>query len=137
MKGDKWGFVDKNGKITFNNQLDINENAANVDISKVYDGADESPKFDGDMDSWIKANIKYPKDALEQGVGNRVVISFIVERDGSLSNIELVKRVMPSLDEEAIRLVKQMPRWKPGKIKGVPVKVTRSIPITFYKYMNL
>lgn len=81
---------------------------------------------------WIASNLKYPVVAEENGVQGNVVVSFVVEIDGSLSNIHIEKSVDPSLDKEAMRLVRNMPKWTPGYDKnGKPVRVKYSIPVNF------
>ena len=92
------------------------------------------PTFPGGQQKlleYISENLKYPKELAEICVQGRVICSFIVERDGSLSNIKVERKVDPFLDREALRLVKSMPRWKPGKQQGVPVRVRSLLPIKF------
>lgn len=102
-----------------------------VDDDKVYDVSEDMPKFDGDVVSWLAENMKYPIIAEENGIQGRVIMSFIVERDGSLSNIVVRKSVDPSLDKEAIRVINAMPKWKPGCINGLPVRVNYTLPVAF------
>ena len=100
----------------------------------VYDMVEQMPEFPGGMPAMIdflQANLKYPEDAIKQNVGGRVLVMFVVEPDGSLSNVEVARKVFPSLDAEAIRVVKTMPKWKPGKEKGKPVRVNFTLPIVF------
>lgn len=80
---------------------------------------------------WLASNIKYPVVAEENGVQGRVVVTFIVERDGTINDVKVVKSVDPSLDKEAIRVVKAMPKWNPGKQKGESVRVQYTMPVTF------
>ncbi len=100
----------------------------------VYDEVEVMPEFPGGMQAMIEylnTNIKYPKDAIKQEVGGRVMVMFVVETDGSLSNVRVARKVFPSLDAEAVRVVKTMPKWKPGKEKGRPVRVNFTMPIVF------
>ena len=100
----------------------------------VYDEVEVMPEFPGGMQAMIEylnTNIKYPKDAIKQEVGGRVMVMFVVETDGSLSNVRVARKVFPSLDAEAVRVVKSMPKWKPGKEKGRPVRVNFTMPIVF------
>ncbi len=100
----------------------------------VYDEVEMMPEFPGGMQAMIEylnTNIKYPKDAIKQEVGGRVMVMFVVETDGSLSNVRVARKVFPSLDAEAVRVVKTMPKWKPGKEKGRPVRVNFTMPIVF------
>lgn len=83
------------------------------------------------MMSYLAENVKYPLVAAENGVQGRVVVEFIVEKDGSLSDVKVKRGVDPSLDREAVRVVKSMPRWNPGKKDGQPVRVRFSVPVTF------
>ena len=100
----------------------------------VYDQVEEMPEFPGGMPAlieFLQTNIKYPKDAIKQEVGGRVMVMFVVETDGSLSNVRVARKVFPSLDAEAVRVVKSMPKWKPGKEKGRLVRVNFTMPIVF------
>ena len=105
-----------------------------VDTNFIYDVVEEMPTFPGGQQKlleYISENLKYPKELAEICVEGRIICSFIVERDGSLSNIKVERKVDPFLDREALRLVKSMPRWKPGKQQGVPVRVRYLLPIKF------
>ena len=100
----------------------------------VYDEVEVMPEFPGGMQAMIEylyTNIKYPKDAIKQEVGGRVMVMFVIETDGSLSNVRVARKVFPSLDAEAVRVVKSMPKWKPGKEKGRLVRVNFTMPIVF------
>jgi len=100
----------------------------------IFDVVEEMPQFPGGQEAlleYLAKNVKYPVVAEENGVQGRVILTFIVERDGSITNIKVVKSVDPSLDKEAIRVVKSMPRWVPGKQNGSPVRVEYSVPIVF------
>lgn len=80
---------------------------------------------------FLNANIHYPEVAEENGIQGKVVISFVVERNGTVTNVEVVKSVDPLLDKEAIRVVRSMPQWKPGTQNGKPVRVKYTTPVTF------
>ena len=100
----------------------------------VYDVVEQMPEFPGGMPAmmeYLQTNIKYPKDAIKLDVGGSVMVMFVVEPDGSLSNVRVARRVFPSLDTEAIRVVKAMPKWKPGKEKGRAVRVNYALPVVF------
>ena len=89
--------------------------------TKVFDVVEEMPSFpggNGALMSYLNGNTKYPVVAQENGVQGKVIISFVVERDGSISDVRVARSVDPSLDREAQRVVKSMPRWKPGKQNG-------------------
>lgn len=100
----------------------------------VYDVVEQMPEFPDGMPAMIEflqTNLNYPKDAKKQNVGGRILVMFVVEADGSISNVRVAKKVFPSLDAEALRVVKAMPKWNPGKEKGKPVRVNFSLPIVF------
>lgn len=100
----------------------------------VYDVVEVMPQFPGGqiaMLKYIMENIKYPKQIMEEGIQGRVTVSFIVEKDGRVSNVRLLRSVQPSLDKEAIRVVKSMPKWTPGKQNGKPVRVRFNLPVMF------
>ena len=105
-----------------------------VDNDKVFDVVEEMPKFPGGdegMMQFLNSEVKYPKEALEKGTQGRVVVTFIVNTDGSVSDPKVVKSVNPALDAEAIRVVNAMPKWTPGKQNGHTVRVKFTIPVTF------
>ena len=80
---------------------------------------------------WIGDNMKYPAIAEENGIQGRVVCQFVVEKDGSISDVQVLQSVDPSLDKEAVRVVKAMPKWTPGKHGGAPVRVKYTVPLQF------
>ena len=95
---------------------------------------DELPSFpggDAKLREWIKKNMKYPSYAKKNGIEGQVLVVFIVEKDGSISNAEVSWGVDPSLDQEALRIVNKMPKWKPGRQNGVAMRVKYRLPITF------
>ena len=101
---------------------------------KVYDTVDQMPEFAGGMSAlidYLSTNIKYPQDAIKQNLSGRVMVMFVVETDGSISNVKVAKNVFPSLDAEAVRVVKAMPKWIPGRHKGKIVRVNYIVPIVF------
>lgn len=98
------------------------------------DVVEQMPSFPGGQKALIEyltANVRYPDDCEETCVQGRVVVSFVVERDGSITEAKVVKSVYPSLDEEALRVVSGMPKWIPGKLNGESVRTKYMIPITF------
>ena len=102
--------------------------------TKVFDVVEEMPSFpggNGALMSYLNGNTKYPVVAQENGVQGKVIISFVVERDGSISDVRVARSVDPSLDREAQRVVKSMPRWKPGKQNGSAVRVKYTVPVVF------
>lgn len=102
--------------------------------TKVFDVVEEMPSFPGGQGAlmqYLASNIKYPVVAQENGVQGRVIVSFVVERDGSISDVKVARSVDPSLDREAQRVVKSMPRWSPGKQNGSTVRVKYTVPVVF------
>ena len=89
------------------------------------------PGGDAALYKWLSTQINYPADAAEAGITGRVIVSFVIEKDGSISNARVVRSIHPSLDAEAIRIVKTMPKWIPGKNNGQPVRVEYTLPISF------
>ena len=80
---------------------------------------------------YLYENTKYPVVAQENGVQGRVTVQFVVEKDGSISDVHVLRGVDPSLDKEAVRVVKSMPRWTPGKQNGITVRVNYRVPVLF------
>ena len=102
--------------------------------NKVFDVVEQMPSFPGGQSalmSYLANNIKYPVVAQENGVQGRVVVSFVVERDGSITDVQVVRSVDPSLDREAQRVVRSMPKWIPGKQNGQAVRVKYNVPVSF------
>ena len=105
-----------------------------VFTGKVYDIVDEMPSFPGgpaELMKWLSSHIQYPAIAIDICMQGTVIVAFIVEPDGSVSNAKLVRSVDPCIDQEALRLVGQMPKWNPGKRAGIPVRVRCCLPIKF------
>ena len=105
--------------------------------NKVFDVVEQMPSFPGGQAAlmqWISSNMKYPTIAAENGVQGRVIVQFVVEKDGSITNVHVTKSVDPSLDKEAVRLAKSMPKWIPGKQNGESVFCAYTIPVTFKMY---
>lgn len=102
--------------------------------NKVFDVVEEMPSFPGGQGalmSFLNSNIKYPVVAQENGVQGRVIVGFVVERDGSITDVKVMRSVDPSLDREAQRVIKAMPKWKPGKQNGSAVRVKYTVPVVF------
>jgi len=97
-------------------------------------GLEQMPSFPGGQKAlleYLTANVRYPDDCEDTCVQGRVIVSFMVERDGSLSEAKVMKSVYPSLDEEALRVVNSMPKWCPGKLNGKAVRIKYTIPVNF------
>lgn len=127
------GNDDANGEV-----LKIKEAVAQPEpkpeVEKVFDVVEQMPSFPGGPSAlmeWLSNNVKYPVVAQENGVQGRVVVSFVVERDGSITDVKVVRGVDPSLDKEASRVVRAMPRWIPGKQNGSAVRVKYNVPVAF------
>ena len=102
--------------------------------NKVFDVVEQMPSFPGGMNAlmdYLRKAIKYPPVAEENGIQGRVVCTFVVERDGSVTDVRVAKSVDPSLDKEAVRVVSAMPKWIPGKQNGQSVRVKYTLPVTF------
>ncbi|MBQ9222809.1 MAG: energy transducer TonB [Prevotella sp.] len=105
-----------------------------VEDNKIFEVVEQNPTFPGGtaaLMSWLSQNIKYPVIAAENGVKGRVIVQFVVEKDGSITDVVVVKSVDPSLDKEATRVIKNMPHWIPGRQNGSPVRVRFTVPVTF------
>ena len=105
-----------------------------TDPNKAYDVVEEMPQFPGGvaaMMPYIARSLRYPKEAEQNGIQGRVIATFIVEKDGSISDAHVVKPIDPALDAEALRVVNAMPKWEPGKQGGQPMRVKYTIPVTF------
>ena len=104
------------------------------DEGEVFDVVEENPSFPGGdaaLATWLQKNIKYPSAAQDNGIQGRVLVSFVVNKDGSIVEPKILRSVDPSLDKEAIRVVSAMPRWKPGKQRGKAVRVKFNLPVVF------
>lgn len=102
--------------------------------NKVHEHVEVMPQFPGgnvELMRYLSANIKYPTIAAENGIEGRVVLKFVVSKDGSISNIQIIRSLDPSCDKEAVRVVKGMPKWIPGMQNGHPVAVYFTLPVLF------
>lgn len=105
-----------------------------VEETKIFTVVEQMPLFPGGdaaLMGYLRDNIHYPTVAAENGVQGRVVVGFVVERDGSITDVNVLRSVDPSLDREAVRVVKSMPKWTPGKQNGSAVRVKYQVPVTF------
>ncbi|MDD4778609.1 MAG: energy transducer TonB [Fermentimonas sp.] len=101
---------------------------------EIFVVVEEQPEYPGGnaaMMQFLSDNIRYPVIAQENGIQGRVICNFVVERDGSITDVQVVRGVDPSLDREAVRVIQQMPRWKPGKQRGQAVRVRFTLPVVF------
>ena len=102
--------------------------------AQVFDVVEEMPEYPGGISAmmqYLSANVKYPEEAHKKGVQGRVIVTFVVGKDGSISDAKLMRSVDPLLDAEALRVTNSMPKWKPGRQNGEPVAVKYTIPVTF------
>ena len=101
---------------------------------EIFVVVEKQPEFPGGTTALMKFlgdNIKYPVIAQENGIQGRVITNFVVERDGSISDVQVVRGQDPSLDKEAVRVIKTMPKWAPGQQRGKPVRVRFTLPVVF------
>ena len=102
--------------------------------NNVYNTSEVMPKYPGGIQAmmrFIGENVRYPQEAIDNGIQGRVLVSFVVEKDGSVSDVKVLKGIGSGCDEEAIRVVEAMPKWEPGKDKGKTVRVKYDLPISF------
>ena len=105
-----------------------------VEEQQIFQVVEEMPEFPGGMSECMKflsKNIKYPTISQENGVQGRVIVQFVVNRDGSIVDPVVVRGVDPYLDKEALRVIQMMPKWKPGKQRGKAVRVKYTVPVMF------
>ncbi|GHV29511.1 hypothetical protein FACS1894177_00520 [Bacteroidia bacterium] len=122
---------DKNTK---NTAAPEKETAPVTASEQVFSYVEELPQFPGGdaaLQKWLSSNIEYPKIASEQGIQGKVVVRFIIRSDGSVDDVQIVKSLDPACDEEALRVIKMMPKWNPGKENGKAVSVYYNLPVTF------
>lgn len=112
-------------------QLSEDEIDEDSDDDTVCEIADKMPSFKGNVNAWIAQNINYPASAVKNGVYGKVIVRFVVSKDGSVRRAEVVRSVDPALDHEALRAVRSMPKWNPGMKDGRPVSVWFTLPVTF------
>lgn len=101
-------------------------------VSKdIFVTVEDMPEFPGNINEYLGKNVKYPVEAQKQKIQGRVIVQFVIEKDGTISEVKALRPVHPLLDAEAMRVVKAMPKWKPGTQRGEPVRVSYSMPINF------
>ncbi len=128
------GNDEENGEVLKATEVIAQPEPPKQDVQKVFDVVEEMPSFpggNGALMAWLNENVKYPVVAQENGVSGRVIVSFVVERDGSITDVQVVRSVDPALDKEAMRAVKSMPKWIPGKQNGQAVRVKYNVPVLF------
>ena len=103
-------------------------------VEEIFTVVEEYPEPVGGFkafNSYLAEHISYPRTAAKMGVSGKVFVQFVVEKDGKLTDIQVVKGIGAGCDEEAVRVVSEAPNWKPGKQRGVPVRVRKTVPIYF------
>lgn len=157
-KNGSFGTPKNDKRVLLVNEKVVDEVPPVVNEVKVFDVVEQMPKFgtytynvfipnpqdpqkgtyvtktasgDEGLMAYLNTNIKYPLIAEENGIQGRVVTTFIIERDGSITDVNVIRSVDPSLDKEAVRVVRSMPKWNPGMMKGEPVRVKFTLPVTF------
>ena len=99
--------------------------------NKVFTVAEQMPSFKGNVNQWLSQNLTYPAVAAENGIEGRVIVKFVVEKDGRVTDVQVVRSVDPALDREAVNTVKRMPKWNPGMNNGQPARVWFTLPVNF------
>ena len=128
------GNDDANGEVLKAKEVIAQPEPPKVEENKVFDMVEEMPSFPGGpaaLMQFLLSNTHYPAVAQENGVQGRVTVSFVVEKDGSITDVQVARSADPSLDKEAVRVVKSMPRWTPGRQNGSTVRVKFNVPVTF------
>lgn len=118
----------------FAQKVEPQKKAAQQNVDEVFVVVEEAPEFPGGESALMKFlndNINYPEDAQKRGKEGRVIVQYIVEKDGSLSDVNVLRSADPLLDAEAVRVVNSMPNWKPGKQRGQEVRVRYTLPVLF------
>ena len=124
--------VDQNEVIEEYVPVEVEEE--DVQEQEIFQIVEEMPAYPGGdqkLMEYVATNIKYPQIARETGIQGRVFVGFVVEPDGSVSNVKVLRGIGGGCDEEAMRVVKSMPKWKPGKQRGKAVRVSYQIPVFF------
>jgi protein TonB len=105
-----------------------------LDENAIFQVVETQPEFPGgiaELMKYLQKNMRYPKVCKEQGLQGRVIVQFVVNTDSTISDVNVIKPVNPHFDKEALRVVKAMPKWKPGTQRGKPVRVRCTLPVTF------
>ncbi len=124
-------------KSQYSSSIDKFLNSDNKTEDEVLSIADEMPQFPGGesaLEGYISSNLKYPVIAQKNGIQGRVYVGYVINKDGSVSDVKILREVDPSLDKEAIRIINSLPKWKPGKQNGVPVRVSNNSTVIFNLY---
>ena len=111
----------------------IQDQTDSVTIStKIWDVVEQVPQFPlGNVIDWVNSQVVYPEEANAQGIQGRVIVQYVINEDGSVSEAHVIRGINPHLDEEALRIINSMPAWKPGMLDGKPVKTRWNTPVSF------
>jgi protein TonB len=123
--------MDENAMVDFS---DITVEEEQRDTGEIFMIVEEMPEFPGGqaaLQKYLASSVKYPVIAQENGIQGRVYIQFVINTKGEVTNATVLRGVDPSLDREALRVVEAMPKWKPGKQRNRPVRVSYTVPINF------
>ncbi|NPA36411.1 MAG: energy transducer TonB [Chlorobi bacterium] len=123
--------MDQDSEVDFSNVVDDEEEEEDAPVFFIVEEMPEFPGGETALHQYIAKSIKYPVIAQENGIQGRVYVSFVINAKGEVTDIKIARGVDPALDKEAIRVIKNMPKWKPGKQRGKPVKVSFTVPINF------
>jgi periplasmic protein TonB len=119
---------------TLNYAVPVIQEEKEAEVEEVFVIVEDMPEFPGGelaLRKWIASNIKYPVIAAENGIQGKVYVQFVVDKDGKVTNARIARGIDASLDQEALRVVNNLPRWKPGMQRGKPVRVSYTVPINF------
>jgi len=125
-------FTDDGQGLTSTHSFMENSDSIHLDV-------DQMPVFNQDFksfESWVASEIIYPEEAIQEGITGTPWISFVVEIDGSVSNVKVLRSVFEPIDNEAVLIVKQSPKWIPGKIENVAVRTYCTVPVKFNRYFE-
>jgi protein TonB len=115
-------------------EIDYVEVEPEPEEEEIFMVVEQAPEFPGGTNAlydYLRKNMKYPAICRESGITGRVIVSFTVNKDGSIVDVEVVKGVHPQMDKEAVRVVSAMPKWKPGEQRGKPVRCKFNLPVNF------
>ena len=116
------------------NAVPVSDDSDGDEESEIFVIVEDMPEFPGGelaLRKYIADHVKYPVIAAENGIQGKVYVTFVVDKDGSITNARVARPVDPALDQEALRVVNSLPKWKPGKQRGKPVRVSYTVPINF------
>lgn len=119
------------GNSAFGQQKGQTITSVTPDDKGVYNFVEQRPKAPYDITSYLSQNLEYPQKARKKNIKGRVIVQFVVNEDGSISDVKVMRGIGGGCDEEAARVIAAMPRWQPGTVAGKPVKVRFTQPITF------